>query len=29
MILHVVGGEEFTPESVRQVEHEEFLSRVY
>ncbi|WP_218775749.1 hypothetical protein [Pseudomonas syringae] len=25
MILHVVGGEEFTPESVRQVEHEEFF----
>jgi hypothetical protein len=25
MILHVVGGQEFTPESVRQVEHEEFF----
>lgn len=25
MILHVVGGDEFTPESVRQVEHEEFF----
>ncbi|MEE4618917.1 hypothetical protein V2K01_09335 [Pseudomonas alliivorans] len=25
MILHVVGGEDFTPECVRQVEHEEFF----
>lgn len=25
MILHVVGGEEFIPESVREVEHEEFF----
>lgn len=25
MILHVVGGAEFTPESIRQVEHEEFF----
>lgn len=25
MILHVVGGNDFTPEAVRQVEHEEFF----
>lgn len=25
MILHVVGGEDFTPENIRQVEHEDFF----